>query len=66
MTRELISIREVCRRLNICRATVYNRLKTEPKFPKPVANGGKIDFFADEIDGYRDSLPRRQYADTAA
>ncbi len=59
-------LRDVQNSLNVCRTSVYKAMREDPDFPKPFMILGKISFFLDEIEDYKSSRPRRQYADPAA
>ena len=55
-------VRAVLHSLNIGRTTLYKLLREEPSFPAPFEICGKLTFFLDEIEGFKESRPRRQYA----
>ena len=59
-------VRDVLRRLNICRTTLYKLLRTDPDFPAPITIGDKLTWFVDEVEEYKLTRPRRRYADHAA
>ena len=48
------------------RSSVYRLLREDPEFPAPFIIGKKLTWFMDEIETYKESRPRRQYADPAA
>ena len=52
--------------LNVCRSTVEKLLRTDPEFPAPITIANKRQWFLDEIEVYKQALPRRRYADSAA
>ncbi len=52
--------------LNICRTSLYKLLHNDPDFPAPITIAGKLTWFLDEIEAYKESRPRRQYAKAAA
>ena len=45
-----------------CRSTVYGLLKNDPSFPPPWMRGNRLLWFLDEIEAWKASQPRRQYA----
>ena len=49
-----------------CRSTVESLLRKDPDFPAPFTIGRKRLWFMDEIETYKESRPRRQYADPVA
>ena len=55
-------VRAVLHSLNIGRTTLYKLLREEPDFPAPFELCGKLSFFLDEIEEYKESRPRRKYA----
>ncbi len=59
-------VRAVRRSLNICRTTLYKLMREDPDFPAPFSIAGKLTFFLDEVEHYKATRPRRQYADSAA
>ncbi len=65
-TRPLGDMRQVQAALgDSCRSLVEKLLRTDPDFPQPINIGGKREWFLDEIEDYKVTRPRRQYADTA-
>ena len=60
---DLCDMRELQRELNSCRSLVEKLLRTDPDFPQPITIGNKRQWFADEIEAYKESRPRRQYAE---
>ena len=66
-SRPLGNIRQVQAALgDSCRSLVEKLLRTDPDFPQPINIGGKREWFLDEIENYKATRPRRQYADSAA
>ena len=59
-------VRAVLHSLNICRTTLYKLMREESSFPAPFEICGKLSFFLDEIEDWKTTRPRRQYADDAA
>ena len=55
-------MRAAMQSLNCGRSTLYKLLKTDPAMAQPFMVAGKITFFMDEIEDYKASRPRRQYA----
>ncbi len=49
--------------LNTCRSLVEKLLRTDPEFPAPITIGNTRQGFMDEVEDYKASRPRRQYAD---
>ncbi len=64
-SRQLGDMRAVMRALNSCRTSVYKKLHNDPDFPAPIQIGGKVQFFMDEVEAYKESRPRRRYADSS-
>ncbi len=65
-SRPLGDIRDVQRELNVCRTVVENLLRTDADFPQPITVASKRQWFLDEIEEWKATRPRRQYADSAA
>lgn len=56
MLPQLLSIRDVCAKVGVCRSTVYARM-AERKFPTPLKIGVRtVRWRADEIDAFIDRL----------
>ena len=51
---------------NVCRSTIEKKLREDPDFPLPADIAYKRQWFMDEIETYKETRPRRQYADSAA
>jgi len=64
--RTIGDLHAVERSLNVCRTTVEKLLRTDPEFPAPITISNKRQWFMDEIEGYKQAQPRRQYADSAS
>ena len=62
-SRSVGDMRDVQRSLNCCRTSVYKLLRKDPDFPAPIKIGEKLAWFLDEIEEYKATRPRRQYAD---
>ena len=61
--RLLGGIIDVMAALNIkSRSSVYKKLYTDPDFPAPIQVVDKLEWFMDEIEVYKTTRPRRQYA----
>ncbi len=56
----------VQRSLNCFRTSVYKLMREDPDFPAPFTILGKLSSFLDEIETYKATRPRRNYADDAA
>ena len=65
-SRPIGDIHAVERSLDLCRTSVENLLRSDPEFPAPITITGKRQWFLDEIETYKVTRPRRQYADSAA
>ena len=53
---QLLSIKDVCAKVGVCRTTIYARM-AERKFPTPLKIGDKtVRWRADEIDAFIDRL----------
>ena len=65
--RPLGDIKQVLEALNEkSRSSIYRRLTEDPDFPLPTQSGKKLQWFMDEIQDYKSTRPRRQYADSEA
>ena len=64
--RTLGDMRAVMVALNIGRTSVYKLLHNDPEFPAPITIGSKLTWFLDEVETYKETRQRRQYADDAA
>ena len=52
----LMTLKEVCARVGVCRTTIYNRI-AERQFPQPVKVGSKsVRWRSDEIDEYIEQI----------
>ena len=56
----------VLRALNCSRWKLWDLCRRDPDFPKPRDIAGKNQWFGSEIETYKVTRPRRQYADSAA
>ena len=65
-TRALGDMRAVQSSLNLCRTSVYKLMRTDPEFPAPMNIAKKRQWFLDEVEQYKATLPRRRYADSPA
>ncbi len=59
-------MRAVMRSLNCGRTSVYKLMREDPDFPAPFTILDKLTWFLDEIETYKATRPRRQYADHGA
>lgn len=50
--KQIWTIEDVQDFLSVCRTTVYNLLKKDPHFPKPIRLGGLIRFRSDDFYRY--------------
>ncbi len=48
----LLTVRQVCDRLNVCRSTVWRLAKHNPDFPPAVKVGRAVRYRADQIDAW--------------
>ena len=62
-SRPVGDMRAVQHSLNCCRTSVYKLLREDPDFPAPIKIGDKLTWFLDEVENYKATRPRRQYAD---
>ncbi len=53
--------------LNCCRTSVYKLMREDPEFPAPFTMPpvDKLTWFLDEIETYKVTRPRRQYAESS-
>ena len=58
---------DVQRELNVCRTSVYKLMREDPDFPAPFTMPpvDKLTWFLDEIETYKATRPRRQYAESS-
>ncbi len=62
-SRQLGGIGAVMAALNVkSRSSIYKKLHNDPDFPAPIQVIDKLEWFMDEIETYKESRPRRQYA----
>ena len=47
------------------RNTVKRRMAADPSFPRPFDDGGRLQWFLDELLAWKETRPRRQYVATA-
>ena len=52
--------------LNCSRWKLWDLCRNDPDFPKPRNIAGKNQWFGTEVETYKATRPRRQYADTSA
>ena len=64
--RKIIGTAATMRSLNCSRWKLWDLCRNDDEFPKPREIAGKNSWFEDEIETYKVTRPRRQYADTAA
>ena len=61
--RPLGGILAVMAALNVkSRSSIYKKMYTDPDFPAPIQVVDKLEWFMDEIEDYKVTRPRRQYA----
>ena len=54
-------MRAVQKGLNCCRTSIYKLMREDPEFPAPFSILGKLTWFVDEIEAYKETRPRREY-----
>ena len=64
-TREIIHTPAVLQSMKCSRWKLWDLCRNDPDFPAPRMIAGKRSWFLDEIEDYKESRPRRQYADNA-
>jgi prophage regulatory protein len=53
MSNEVIRLRELQRRVGLARSTVYQRLTSDPSFPRPLSLGGRsVGWLAAEVEDW--------------
>ena len=53
MSNEIIRLRELQRRVGLARSTVYQRLTSDPSFPRPLNLGGRsVGWLAAEVEDW--------------
>jgi predicted DNA-binding transcriptional regulator AlpA len=60
---QYLTAKELADKLNICRASVYNYLKTVPNFPQPMKVGRNSRWSSVEVDNFMNSAPRGVYGE---
>lgn len=49
----IIRFRDVVKRTGLCRSSIYNKLQSDPNFPKRIRLGTRsVGFLSDEIDAW--------------
>lgn len=66
-TFRLITMKELCSRLQVSRSSVERAVRADPNFPQPrtLPGGRLVRFVETEVDAYIASLPRAKYDDHA-
>ena len=64
--RKIIDAPATMRSLNCSRWKLWEMCRNDPDFPAPRMIAGKRSWFVDELETYKVTRPRRQYADTTA
>lgn len=63
--RQLLRFPQVCAITALSKTTIKRRLRDPTsEFPRPIDNDAGVAWFADEIEIWLESRPRRQYAAT--
>ena len=65
-TNPLYDTNATMRALNCSRWKLWDLCRNDPEFPKPRDIAGKNSWFAEEIEAYKESRPRRIYAAVVA
>ena len=65
-TRPVGDMRDVQHSLKCCRTSIYKLMREDPEFPAPFTILDKLTWFLDEVEEYKATRPRRQYADSTA
>lgn len=60
---QYLTVKDVAKKLNVCRASVYNYIKNIPDFPQPVKLGRMSRWNAEEVDGFMNNAPRGVYGE---
>ena len=60
---QYLTVKEVAKKLNVCRASVYNYIKNIPDFPQPMKLGRMSRWSAEEVDGFMSNAPRGVYGE---
>ena len=61
--KQYLTVKELADYLHVCRASVYNYLKTVPGFPQPVKVGRLSRWNLEEIELFMKSAPRGVYGE---
>ena len=64
--RKIIDAPATMRSLNCSRWKLWDLCRNDPDFPKPRDIAGKNQWFGTEVEAYKATRPRRQYAESAA
>ena len=64
--RKMVGMDKVMLSLNCSRWKLWDLCRNDDEFPNPRMIAGKNQWFEDELEIYKESRPRRQYADSAA
>jgi prophage regulatory protein len=61
MSNEIIRLREFQRRIGLARSTVYQRLASDPSFPRPLSLGGRsVGWLVAEVEDWLQSQAARR------
>ena len=60
---QYLTVKDVAKKLNVCRASVYNYIKNIPGFPQPMKLGRMSRWSAEEVDGFMNNAPRGVYGE---
>ncbi|MDR1509147.1 MAG: AlpA family phage regulatory protein [Synergistaceae bacterium] len=61
--KQYLTVKALTEKLHICRASVYNYLKTIPDFPQPMKVGRLTRWDAEEIEAFMSRAPRGVYGE---
>ena len=61
--KQYLTVKELAEKLRVCRASIYNYLKTIPDFPQPHKIGRLSRWKAEEVDDFMNNAPRGVYGE---
>jgi predicted DNA-binding transcriptional regulator AlpA len=63
MTGQYLTVKELAEKLHVCRASIYNYLKTVPGFPQPIKVGRMTRWRDEEVETFMSNAPRGVYGE---